>query len=1483
MKRTIIVVVILAALMGSCLKLECSSLFDLAEPRNGNETTAYETGMDGARDNEPVTFTNVSKVVGLSGLSGNHFAWGDYNNDGYQDLLVGVRLFENNGPPGWNFTEVTGAVGLGGGGNGVWADYDNDGNPDLYTTANRLWRNTGGPDYEFTDMTMHAGNLTDPYPTMAAGWGDYDRDGDLDLYVVNGEDYNGGNTIFYPDIFYENNGDGTFTDMTVETGLDTSNKKAYGRSVNWGDYNNDGWIDIHVGNYRLCPNYLWRNNHDGTFTDVAGETGTKGDYDPERYYDAAAAAEYGDGTWGPTYGHTIGSAWGDLDNDGNLDLWDSNLVHKYIGPTSWPTMPYDIRGYVCDDSKIYRNNGAPGFNFTDVREISGIPHRPIGGSGTYNGDELWSGVAMGDYDNDGDLDVFVPQIYDLNYAFSVLYRNNDDGTFSEMAGPLGLRTFNTYGGCWCDYNNDGLIDLIAGGGIWNNQASDVQNYEIRLYRNNGNSNNWIQVKLTGIGNNHDGIGARVKVTSGGQSQIRELEGGMGAQGHQNSIPVEFGLGSKNSIDAVEVVWPDGSVQRVLNPGINQILEITESNGPVITDIGVSDNDVNEGDPLSFSGQGTVPHGSISKYEWDFEGDGIYDWSSTTTASTQHSYREQGDYYAKLRIWDDTGLLGDAESTDPITVLNVIPEAVLSGDVGGFEEQEIHFSGNASTDSLNDRDSLEYILDFGDGNSTGWVNDTEYSHVYPDMGTYTVNLTVKDDDGATSLDSLTVTIDNRIPSPRIFAEGSGSEDDVIDISATCHDTEGDLDHLEYSWDFGDDEETEFSLLNYTSHSYTEKGIYEVTLKVKDRHDTLNSTTHSINISNVMPTCTSQENAVGVEDMTIVFSGEGFDTGSDESSLEYQWDFGDGFFSYWMDEAYAEHTYTQAGDYEAVLTVKDDDSDTGNCSVNVTVENVIPTGKLSIPQEIVYEDDVVTFSGYGEDRKSDEDELVFRLFFGDGNGTSWQEEAEFSHVYNRSGTYKVVFEIMDNSNATWNTSKYLSVLNRAPVAGFIFYPKKDLDETTEITFDASGSTDTESDMAGLNYTWEMGKGSKIFGKKVIHTFTASGKHTVKLTVKDDDGQFSSVSQAISIENVRPTAIINVSTLRVKVGDRVVFDGSSSTDTPGDMAGLSYEWKIGTYRASEMITEYEFKTPGTFSVYLTVTDEDGDSDEKMLKITVLGKDESEKKTGSLGAAAWIGITLFIVIVMIVIGIFAVIILRKKKNTEEVEGEEGTYDEMKFIFSEGRRNAEDVTPPEVSIANSPHTISHGGEVRSLPLTDESYPDRIGGTAALLDKSPPVRCDAPSGVSIPTSSDTSIQREMLALPPAAASTEETHTQPAASTEETHTQPDTSTEETHMQAGASAEETHMQAGASAEQTLSQADTTPIPLQVDLHALPPLVQDGGTAPIAERTQEPGVVEPGLKEETHTVPTALPPAAIQQAGSEIGSIRKVVRRKIVKKVQ
>lgn len=263
-----------------------------------------------------ITFTDVTDSVGLGHCQESRVAWGDYNNDGYDDLLLnGNHLIKNI--QGKRFEDVTIQAGIEKmrSSGGVWADYNNDGYLDFYAISgdsqgDKLWKNNSNG--TFTDVTKLAGNITDNYPTEGAGWGDYNNDGYVDLYLANYENWVA--QTYLPDILYKNNGNGTFKDATKETGIiPPFGEDRAGRGVNWSDYNNDGWLDIYVSNYRLQENFLWHNNGNGTFSNVASLLGVAGN-DVNGWY-----------------GHTIGSDWGDYNNDGYLDLVTANLAHpRYI-------------------------------------------------------------------------------------------------------------------------------------------------------------------------------------------------------------------------------------------------------------------------------------------------------------------------------------------------------------------------------------------------------------------------------------------------------------------------------------------------------------------------------------------------------------------------------------------------------------------------------------------------------------------------------------------------------------------------------------------------------------------------------------------------------------------------------------------------------------------------------------------------------------------------------------------------------------------------------------------------------------------------------------------------------------------------------------------------------------------------------------------------------------------------------------------------
>ncbi|MBC8422445.1 MAG: VCBS repeat-containing protein, partial [Chloroflexi bacterium] len=452
-------------------------------------------------------FTDVSYWAGISTQGQRGVAWGDYDNDGHADLFVSNHnaLYHNNGDG--TFTDNTYAAGrLWWGGEGVaWGDYDNDGDLDLYTSD---WGSgdtlyRNEGDGTFTNVTDQAG-LQDPGHGQSVAWGDYDGDGNLDLYVTNNEGD--------PNYLFRNEGDGTFSDVTAQAQVaDTGDS----RGVAWGDYDNDGNPDLYVTNSGV--NRLFQNQGNGTFVDRAAELGV-------------TAEAYGGGS---------GVAWGDYDNDGDLDLALS------AGGTA----------------VLFRNDGGA---FADTTTSAGVGSAGIGGES----------VAWADYDNDGWLDLYV-----TNGEGAALYHNQGDGTFEDVTGEAGVGNDRNFGSAWGDYDNDGDLDLFAvRGGLPELGEPDLQD---TLYRNNSEGNHWLHVKTVGTISNRAGIGARVRVIGDGLSQIREVSGGSGRTS-QDSLPVEFGFGMYDGTVTVEVTWPSGVVDTLTDVAVDQVITVIESGGGAAT-------------------------------------------------------------------------------------------------------------------------------------------------------------------------------------------------------------------------------------------------------------------------------------------------------------------------------------------------------------------------------------------------------------------------------------------------------------------------------------------------------------------------------------------------------------------------------------------------------------------------------------------------------------------------------------------------------------------------------------------------------------------------------------------------------------------------------------------------------------------------------------------------------------------------------------
>ncbi len=529
-----------------------------------------------------VTYVDVTDAAGIrfqhsSGTRssllpedmGSGAGFADIDNDGNIDLyivnlpgafkqdgnLVGSPtanvLYRNNGDG--TFTDITQTAGVGHQGYGmgcVFADYDGDGNIDLYVTnygANVLYRNNG--DGTFRDVTGTAGVGCELWSTGAA-FADVDGDSDLDLYVCNYVTYDldaleqmkeeslqSGKPVpsalnphvFEPqdNVFYRNNGDGTFTDVTAEAGIAAPG----GRSMQaiFSDFDADNDLDLYVAN-DTSVNYTYRNDGSGVFTDVSAES------------------------WAADFRGSMGLAAGDYDGDGDVDLFISH--------------------WVDEENALYRNlltedGAAEQIRFVDESYTAMLAEASI--------KEIGWGTALFDYDNDGDLDIFVtngstfqelkrPQV--LIAQRDALFRNEGDGTFidvSEIAGIATLPVRVGRGATFGDYDNDGDVDIF----IVNNYARPT------LLRNDGgNRNNWLHVQLIGTNANRNAVGAKIQVKTTNQTQIREVYAGDSYMSF-NSFIAEFGVGSATQVESVQVIWSNGDTQTLHNVPTNQRLRITQ--------------------------------------------------------------------------------------------------------------------------------------------------------------------------------------------------------------------------------------------------------------------------------------------------------------------------------------------------------------------------------------------------------------------------------------------------------------------------------------------------------------------------------------------------------------------------------------------------------------------------------------------------------------------------------------------------------------------------------------------------------------------------------------------------------------------------------------------------------------------------------------------------------------------------------------------
>jgi len=444
-----------------------------------------------------IKFQDVTQKSGLEKIGNQCASWADLNNDGWVDLISSGRVWKNL--EGKSFVDITKGSGIAPvSGTCVVADFNGDGNRDIYFANKGGTLYFGGGNFKFSKGKSTKNKSPVTRGISAA---DFDNDGYVDIYIANYEIWK--KQIGFRDIILRND-----KGSLVKQWEASDKKLMRGRGVTSCDFNNDGWMDIYVSNYRLMPNFLWINQGGWKKIDKAREYACAGSEHRNLVFKNSQKIPYG------SSGHTIGSLWADFNNDTYFDLFVGNFSH----PPKYQDRPM-----------LLKNGGpAKNYRFVDKSAVAKIPWQ-----------ESYCSPAAADVDNDGLVDIFFNTIYPRDTGR--LLRNLGEWKFKDITLESRIKARRSYQNAFADFDNDGRIDLLSSG---------------RLYRNLSDTGNWLKISLVGKAPNTSAIGAKVIVECDGKKYIRQVEAGTG-EGNQNDLSLHFGIANYSGKAKIKVIWPKG--------------------------------------------------------------------------------------------------------------------------------------------------------------------------------------------------------------------------------------------------------------------------------------------------------------------------------------------------------------------------------------------------------------------------------------------------------------------------------------------------------------------------------------------------------------------------------------------------------------------------------------------------------------------------------------------------------------------------------------------------------------------------------------------------------------------------------------------------------------------------------------------------------------------------------------------------------------